>query len=264
MRRPRGTRVAELVYRPVILAARTLFAGLGLKLDIVGTENIPRAGGAVLAINHTSYLDFALGGLPAHYAGRRLVRFMAKDGIFRHPVAGPLMRGMKHIPVDRNAGSAAFRDAVAALKAGEIVGVFPEATMSRSFEIKEIKNGAVRMARAADVPLVPMIIFGGARLMSYGVKDFSRGKPVCITVGAPLPVPRGVDPDAVAAQLHARLEELLDATIDRYPDKPAGAWWIPARRGGSAPTLEEALAIEERVREEKAARRAAEGKPPDS
>ncbi|MDP1876994.1 MAG: lysophospholipid acyltransferase family protein [Actinomycetota bacterium] len=256
--------MAELVYRPIILTARTLFAALGLKLDMVGIENTPRSGGAVLAINHTSYLDFALGGLSAHYSHHRLVRFMAKDGIFKHPVAGPLMRGMKHIPVDRDAGSAAFRDAVAALKAGELVGVFPEATMSRSFEIKEIKNGAVRMARAADVPLIPMIIFGGARLLSYGVKDFSRGKPICITVGEPMPIPRGVDPDVVTEQLHARMAELLDATIDRYPDKPAGAWWIPARRGGSAPTLEEALAIEERVREEKAARRAAEGKPPEA
>ncbi len=153
--------------------------------DIVGAREHAEAGGAVLAINHTSYLDFMLGGIPAHYAGHRLVRFMAKDGIFRHPVAGPLMRGMKHIPVDRDAGSAAFRDAVAALKAGELVGVFPEATMSRSFEIKEIKNGAVRMARAADVPLIPMIIFGGQRILSYGVKDFSRGRTVCITVGEP-------------------------------------------------------------------------------
>lgn len=249
--------MADPVYRPIIFGARTFFAGLGLKFDIVGEENIPRVGGAILAINHTSYLDFALAGLPAHLVGHRLVRFMAKDGIFKHPVAGPLMRGMKHIPVDRDAGSAAFRDAVAVLKAGELVGVFPEATMSRSFEIKEIKNGAVRMARAADVPLIPMIVFGGQRLMSYGHRDFSRGKPICMTVGEPVPVPRGVSPDEVAEQLRLRMVELLDATIDRYPAKPTGAWWIPKRLGGSAPTPEEALAIEEQVRAERAAKKAA-------
>jgi len=252
--------VSDPVYRPIVLAARSVFAGLGLHLDVVGSENIPRAGGAILAVNHTSYLDFALGGIPADKVGHRLVRFMAKDGIFKHPVAGPLMRGMKHIPVDRDAGSAAFRDAVAALKAGELVGVFPEATMSRSFEVKEIKNGAVRMARAANVPLIPMIIFGGQRVLSYGVKDFSRGKTICITVGEPLPVPKGADVDDITAQLHARMAALLDETIDRYPDKPLGAWWIPKRRGGSAPTPDEALLIEDRVREEKAAKRAAEGK----
>ncbi len=246
--------MAEFVYRPVIGAAKTLFAALGLKVDMVGEENVPLTGGAILAINHTSYLDFALGGLPADRRGHRLVRFMAKDGIFRHPVAGPLMRGMHHIPVDRDAGSAAFRDAVAALRAGELVGIFPEATMSRSLEIKEIKNGAVRIARTANVPLIPMIIFGGHRLLSYGHRDLSRGRRIVITVGEPLPVPRGVDPDVTTQALHDRLAELLDASIARYPDKPPGAWWIPARFGGSAPTPEEALAIEERIRVEKAAK----------
>ncbi len=247
--------MTDPVYRPIVMTARTLFTGLGLRFDIVGEQNIPRTGGAILAINHTSYLDFALGGVPADRVGHRLVRFMAKDGIFKHPVAGPLMRGMKHIPVDRDAGSAAFRDAVAALKAGELVGVFPEATMSRSLEIKEIKNGAVRMARTANVPLIPMIIFGGHRLLSYDRKDFSRGKPIAMTVGTPIPIPKGSDPDVLTEELHARLADLLDQTIARYPDKPPGAWWIPARLGGSAPTPVEAEAIEERVRAEKAAKR---------
>lgn len=250
--------MGDPVYRPIILAARTLFSGLGLKFDVVGLENMPSSGGAILAINHTSYLDFALAGIPAHRAGHRLVRFMAKDGIFHHPVAGPLMRGMKHIPVDRDAGSAAFRDAVAALKSGELVGVFPEATMSRSFEVKEIKNGAVRMARAANVPLIPMIVFGGQRLLSYDVKDFTRGRPICITVGEPVPVPRGSDPDEITDELHARMATLLDETIARYPDKPPGAWWIPKRLGGGAPTIEEAAEIDERVRREKAAKKAAQ------
>ncbi len=247
--------MGDPVYRPVILAAKAVFAGLGLRIDIRGTENIPTAGGAVLAINHTSFLDFTLAGLPADRRGHRLVRFMAKDGIFRHPVAGPLMRGMRHIPVDREAGSAAFRDAVDALRAGELVGVFPEATMSRSFEIKEIKSGAVRMARAARVPLIPMIVFGGQRILSYDHRDLTRGRPITITVGEPLPVPRDVDPEVTTQVLHARLAELLDQSLDRYPDQPPGAWWIPARRGGGAPTLAQAAQIDDRVRAERAERR---------
>ena len=246
----------EPVYRPIILTAKALFFGLGLRIDIVGEENIPLEGGALLAINHTSYLDFALGGLPADRRGHRLVRFMAKDGIFRHPVAGPLMRGMKHIPVDRDAGSAAFRDAVAALKAGELVGVFPEATMSRAMDIKEIKNGAVRMARAAGVPLIPMIVFGGQRLLSYDHRDLAPGKPIAITVGEPLPLPRGENPDALTDQLKDRMRALLDETVARYPATPPGAWWVPARLGGGAPTLEEAEAIDERVRLEREQRKA--------
>ena len=229
--------MSEPVYRPIIWTAKSLFAGLGLKFDMVGAENIPLEGGAVLAINHTSYLDFALAGIPADRRNHRLVRFMAKESIFRHPIAGPLMRGMKHIPVDRNAGSAAFRDAVADLRAGELVGVFPEATMSRSLEIKEIKNGAVRMARAANVPLIPMIVFGGHRIMSYDHRDLTRGRTIAMTVDEPFPTPRGMDPDEITNDLRARMSVLLDETIARYPDRPAGAWWIPARLGGGAPPL---------------------------
>jgi hypothetical protein len=70
---------------------------------------------------------------------------------------------------------------------------------------------------------------------------------------------RGADVEVVTADLKARLAALLDETIARYPDKPAGAWWIPNRLGGSAPTLAEAEVIEQRVREEKAARRAQKG-----
>jgi 1-acyl-sn-glycerol-3-phosphate acyltransferase len=250
--------VREPVYRPIIFTAKAVFRGLGLKLDIVGEENLPLSGGALLAINHTSYLDFALAGLPADRRGRRLVRFMAKDSIFRHPVAGPLMRGMKHIPVDRDAGSAAFRDAVTALKEGEIVGVFPEATMSRAMDIKEIKNGAVRMARTANVPLIPMIVFGGQRVLSYDRRDLAPGKPVSITVGEPLPLPRGESPDLLTEKLHERMRNLLDETVARYPATPPGAWWVPARLGGGAPTLEEAAEIDERRRLEREQRKAAD------
>ena len=249
--------MAEPVYRSVIWAAKSFFASLGIRFDIAGLEHLPRTGGAVLAINHTSYLDFAFAGIPADRVGRRLVRFMAKDSVFRHPVAGPLMRGMRHIPVDRQAGSQAFRDAVANLKAGELVGVFPEATMSRSFEIKEIKNGAVRMAAASATPLIPMIVFGGQRILGYGVKDFSRGKTIAITIGEPIACPRGSDFDQLTTDLRTSLQHLLDLTIDRYPPAPAGvdAWWLPARRGGTAPTLEEAEQIEAKARAEKEARR---------
>lgn len=247
--------MAEPLYRGIVWSFKGVFRALGMKLSVVGAENIPDTGGAIIAINHTSYLDFALAGVPADMRGRRFVRFMAKDSIFRHPVAGPLMRGMKHIPVDRSSGLTAYRDAVTAAKNGELIGVFPEATMSRSFEIKEIKNGAVRMARAARVPLIPMIVFGSHRVLSYNVRNFSRGTPVLIEVGKPIPIPMDQDPEELTAVLHERLASLLDLVIERYPGKVAGAPWLPARWGGSAPTLEEAREIEERRRRERDERR---------
>ena len=246
--------MTEPFYQTIVLIVKGAFSGLGLKIHVVGEENIPLVGGAILAINHTSYLDFALGGIPANRRGRRLVRFMAKDSIFRHKIAGPLMRGMKHIPVDRDAGSQAFRDSVAALKSGEIVGVFPEATMSRSLDIKGIKSGTIRMARVAKVPVLPMIIFGGHRILSYGVKDFTRGRCAIIMVGEPLDIDG--DPEEGNYRLREALRELLVQAVERYPDKVLGASWLPARLGGSAPTLEEAEVIEVAAQLERAAKRA--------
>src|SRR4051812_9297968 len=120
-----------------------------------------------MVINHIGYLDFTYAGLAARPA-RRLVRFMAKQEVFTHKVSGPLMRGMHHIPVDREAGAGSYRTAVDALRAGEIVGVFPEATISRSFELKDFKAGAARMASEAGVPLLPTIIWGSQRGWTKG------------------------------------------------------------------------------------------------
>src|SRR3982750_2299132 len=96
--------MAEIVYPPVIALARAAFAGIRVKVDEVGGEHIPRTGGAVLASNHVSYLDFLFCGLAAQ-PSKRLVRFMAKKAVFDHRISGPLMRGMRHIPVDRGAGT---------------------------------------------------------------------------------------------------------------------------------------------------------------
>ncbi len=251
--------MADPLYFPIIKSMRAAFFGLGLRLDVRGAENLPARGGAVLAINHTSYLDFIFAGIPADDNGHRYVRFMAKDSVFKNPVSGPLMRGMKHIPVDRSAGAHAFDAAVASLRSGELVGVFPEATMSRSFDIKELKNGAARMAAEADVPLIPMIVFGGQRMYSYEHKNFSRGTAVSVTVGEQMHPGPEDDPDAVTTDLRARMITLLDETIATYPDRPDGpadGWWLPARHGGSAPTLEQAATIEAEVKERKAAKRA--------
>jgi 1-acyl-sn-glycerol-3-phosphate acyltransferase len=240
--------VRDVVYPPVILAARGLFTGLGLRFSIEGAHNVPREGGAVIASNHVSYLDFAFVGYGTREAGR-LVRFMAKESVFHHPVSGPLMRGMHHIPVDRAAGSAAFREALAMLKAGELVGVFPEATISRSFELKEFKAGAARMAQAAGVPIVPTVVWGGQRIYTKGrPRDFKRrGKALTIAFGEPLVPAKRDKGDEVTAELAARMGALLRQVQQSYPDRPSGdddRWWLPAAMGGSAPTPAEAAAMD--------------------
>ncbi|KGN39158.1 lysophospholipid acyltransferase family protein [Knoellia subterranea] len=234
----------EPVYSSVITTARGVFAAQGLKFRMEGEDNVPRTGGAVMAINHTGYFDFTYAGLAARKS-KRLVRFMAKQSIFSHRVAGPLMRGMKHIPVDRKDGRASFYRAVQALKDGEIVGVFPEATMSRSFELKEFKPGAVRMAQEAGVPILPTTLWGSQRVWSKNVpKHMGRsGIPIFITVGAPI----HVAPDANRAEATAHLQEVMTAQLHAqqaaYPELTGDDLiYQPARLGGQAPTPDEAKA----------------------
>jgi 1-acyl-sn-glycerol-3-phosphate acyltransferase len=249
----------EAVYPPVIAFARSFFALQGLRFTITGTDNVPREGGAVMVINHIGYFDFTYAGLAARPAGR-LVRFMAKEEVFKHRISGPLMRGMHHIPVDREAGAGSFREALKALKAGEIVGVFPEATISRSFELKEFKAGATRMAQAARVPLLPTVIWGSQRVWTKGhPKRLGRtGVPISVRVGEPIEAPRGADAEELTATLHARMKAMLHEVQESYADAPRGPedrWWLPARLGGTAPTLEEAERLDEQERLARAARR---------
>ena len=228
--------VADLVYPPVIVVIKTLWKYLGLKFDFSGEENIPRKDGAILASNHVSYLDFAIVGTAALPVGR-LVRFMAKKEIFDHKVAGPLMRGMHHINVDRSNGSASFVAALRALKAGEIIGIFPEGTTSTSFEIKELKSGAVRLAMGAGVPIIPTIIWGSQRIWTKGLKrNLKRNNfPVTVVFGEPIFYERGADVEKSELHLRQTLLAMLYQVQENYPDSHVGQRWAPARLGGTAP-----------------------------
>ena len=247
----------DMTYPPIILTAKVGFKALGQRIQMTGTEHVPREGGVLLAYNHVSYVDFVYGGLAANPSGR-LVRFMAKREIFDHRLAGPVMRSMHHIDVDRGEGVASFHTAVDYLRRGEAVGIFPEATISRAMELKEFKSGAVRIAAAAGVPLVPVVLWGTQRMMTKDhPRDFSRGKTIAIHVGAPLH-PTGADPVGETAALKARMSQLLTEAITDYPaaEQPPGSWWVPASMGGSAPTLEEAAALDAAEKRERARKRA--------
>jgi len=252
--------VRDLTYPAVIKAAR-LWMRLGsVDVRMTGGEQIPETGGALLAINHLSFVDYVIAGYPGAERGR-LTRFMAKKEVFEHPVGGPVMRSFHHISVDRSAGAGSMREAARRLREGELVGIFPEATISRSFLIKDVKTGAVRIAADAGVPLIPVVLWGTQRFMTKGHKaDFGRGKTVAIAVGEPMH-PTGADPVAETAELRSRMETLLDGLIRSYPEQeqPPGSWWLPKAYGGSAPTLEEAEQMYAEERRLRAERRAARG-----
>ncbi|MGY1826043.1 MULTISPECIES: lysophospholipid acyltransferase family protein [unclassified Blastococcus] len=234
-------------YRAIIRLALVVFRLLRFRFDVRGSEHVPPTGGAIICSNHVSFFDFTflgLGALPQH----RLVRFMAKSPVFEHWFAGRFMRAMKHIPVDRKAGSAAFEAAVRALKDGEVVGVFPEATISTSFTVKELKAGAARMAIDAGVPIIPAAVWGGHRVATKNHEvELRRGVPVTVILGEPIAAEPGEQIASLLGRTRTAMEALLDEAQRSYPDQPAGdddRWWLPAHLGGTAPTPSEAAAAD--------------------
>jgi 1-acyl-sn-glycerol-3-phosphate acyltransferase len=232
-------------YHAVIRLCLIVFRLFRFRFDVRGSEHVPASGGAIICSNHVSFFDFTflgLGALPQH----RMVRFMAKSPVFDHWFSGRFMRAMQHIPVDRKAGAAAFDLAVRALKEGEVVGVFPEATISTSFTVKDLKAGAARMAVQAGVPIIPAAVWGGHRVATKGHKvELRRGVPVTVILGEPIVAAPGEKAQSLLRRTRAAMEELLDKAQRSYPDQPAGPedrWWQPAHLGGTAPTPEAAAA----------------------
>ena len=244
----------EPVFRTLEIAAEAVVRTTGTRITYHGLENIPAHGGAVLAINHTSYIDFLPAALAAKNRKRR-VRFMIKAEMEQVKVVAFLIRHTGTIPVDRRAGAGAYAAAVQALRAGELLGVYPEATISRSFELKEFKTGAVRMALEAQAPIIPLIVWGAQRVWTKDhPRSLGRKKiPITVDVGEPIPPVGGIQ--QLDETLRASMTALLHRVQLRYPH-PQGAYWVPRRLGGSAPTLEEAKMLDEAELAERARRRA--------
>jgi len=244
----------EPVFRTLEIAVSGATRAIGTRITYQGLENIPERGGAVIAINHTSYLDWFPAALAAYQRHRRM-RFMIKSEMQAVKIVNFLIKHSGTIPVDRHAGGDAYSVAVKRLRAGEIVGVYPEATISRSFELKGFKSGAARMARDATVPIVPLIVWGTQRMWTKDhPRNMGRKKiPVTVAVGASIHAAESVD------QTNAVLRESMTVLLHRvqldYPH-PEGAYWVPCRLGGSAPTVDEAKVLEEAELAERARRQA--------
>lgn len=253
------------VYKPVVGVALALFKAMGWQIRTTGVEHVPASGPGVLATNHVGYLDFTFVGYAVR-PRRRLVRFLAKQEIFDHRVAGPLMRGMKHIPVDRyGRAQDALANSVAALRRGELIGMFPESTISRSFMPAPARSGAARMAMEAGAPLIPGAVWGSQRLLTKGrPRNLQRNVVITVDFGPPVTYERGDDPGDVTKRLMAVIGELVERAARDYPQRPAGdddRWWLPAHLGGTAPTVQEADAMRTREAAERRARRRGQRQP---
>ncbi len=244
----------EPVFRTLEIAVSSAVAVSGSRITYLGLDNIPERGGAVVAINHTSYIDWAPAALAAYKRHRRL-RFMIKEEMTQVKVVSFLIKHTGTIPVDRRAGAGAYAVAVERLRTGELVAVYPEATISRSFELKEFKTGAARMAHEAQVPIIPLIVWGAHRRWTKDhPRKLGRAKiPITVVVGAPLDAAETIE--QTDAAMRESMTKLLHDVQQSY-EHPEGAYWVPRRMGGSAPTMAEAKALDEAELAERARKRA--------
>ena len=246
----------EKFYQGLVGFARRLMRAANIEVTVIGAENIPAESGALLAGNHTGYADFILMGTGPYLHGERLVRFMAKKSVFDVPVLGWLLKLMKHVPVDRARGGASIAPAVQMLREGNLVGIFPEATISRSFELANFKTGAARIAHQAGVPLVPCVIWGSQRIWTKDLPKHFRDVPVIVRYGEPVALTG--DAEADTAELKRKMQSLLDASRSEYASlytDGAGEAWMPVALGGTAPTPEEAKELYAKERAERAAKK---------
>lgn len=246
----------EKFYQGLVGFARRLMRAANIEVTVIGAENIPAESGAMLAGNHTGYADFILLGTGPYLHGERLVRFMAKKSVFDVPVLGRLLKLMKHVPVDRARGGASIAPAVEMLREGNLVGIFPEATISRSFELANFKTGAARIAHQAGVPLVPCAIWGSQRIWTKDLPKHFRNVPVIVRYGEPVHLTGDAEVDT--AELKHQMQLLLDASRSEYATlytDGAGEAWMPVALGGTAPTPEEAEELYARERAEREAKK---------
>lgn len=192
-----------------------------------GAERIPRRGPLVVAANHISYLDPIAHALILVRIGRR-PRFLAKEELFRAPFVGSVMRGAGQISVARGSGShEPLQNAVDAVRAGECVVVYPEATVTKNADFTPMKGktGIARLALAAGAPVLPIAIWGSAPVWQRGGRrDLTFGRPIWMKVGEPMDLSSFGDPvknpttarratDAVMGELGRLVADLRS----RYP-----------------------------------------------
>ena len=197
--------------RPLV---RALYA-----LELAGTDRIPAQGPAILVANHESMVDpFVLG-----CATTRVVRFMARAELWRHPVVGFLMDGFGGFPVERAAGDrGAVARAAGLLEAGEVIAMFPQGT-TLPYRRRPYSRGAARLALTTGSPVVPVCLVGTERALRprHTRIGFPR---IRVLVGRPIDVDRRRPTVAAAKALMARVEETIEEL--RRPYGPPQHAWI--------------------------------------
>ena len=185
--------------------------------DIRGTEKFSRQpGGVIVATNHMSWFDPLVVAF-AVWSADRPPRFLAKESVFRVPIAGRIITGAGQIPVYRETSdaSSAIRDALTALDRDECVVVYPEGTITKDPDIwpMRAKTGAVRLALLSGCPLYPMAHWGAQEVMAPYAKEFRiwPRKTMHVVVGDPIDLSDLADKPLDADTFHEAGDRLMAA-----------------------------------------------------
>jgi 1-acyl-sn-glycerol-3-phosphate acyltransferase len=161
------------------------------KRDWRGAENLPKSGAAIAVCNHISYVDPLLFTHFLYDSGRA-PRYLGKASLFKLPIIGRVLLGAGQIPVERetSVASDALQHAIAFLKAGHLLGVYPEGTLTRDVNYwpMKAKTGIARLAILTQVPVIPCAQWGAQKILpAYSKKPklFPRTK-VIVKAGTPL------------------------------------------------------------------------------
>lgn len=155
--------VSQMILRPTIRAL--------MKHDWQGQEHIPKSGGVIVAANHLSYADVLAVALFCDQAGR-YPTFLAKSGLFKIKLLGPILARLGQLPVYRGQADAALvlRDAEQGVKDGACVVFYPESTVTRDPQMWPMvaKTGVARLALATGAPVIPVASWGAQYVLPYG------------------------------------------------------------------------------------------------
>lgn len=155
---------------------------VSFKIKIRGKGNIPSKGPAVVASNHLSYLDPIVLGLITP----RRMNFIAKEELFGNSLFRALITQLGAFPLKRDRfDRTGYQRALAILREGGILTLFPEGTRAQHGKPGHLRQGAVRIALRAGVPLVPIVIAGTDSILPRGKRAIRLGK-IRVEVGKPL------------------------------------------------------------------------------
>jgi 1-acyl-sn-glycerol-3-phosphate acyltransferase len=173
----------NLVWLGSQLLAQMIFP-VWFRVRARGVEHIPKGGGALLVINHQSFLDPLIVGMPLS----RPVSYVARDTLFDVPIVGWMLRHTYVFPVNREAAStSSIREALRRLKHGFLLGIFPEGTRGDGRTIQELKPGFVSLVRRSGLPVIPVAVAGTSAAFP---RDSALPLPrrVYVVYGDPIPV----------------------------------------------------------------------------